>query len=286
MLYLINMTSFVNQFPILFGLFIFLFGLCIGSFLNVVIYRLPLILYRDNGIDGESKNSDGAEDTKVFNLAFPRSFCPTCRNSLRWTENIPVFSYIFLKGRCRGCSVSIGLKYPLIELLTGLATLFLILYFGCTFKFLTRCILIYALIVLCFIDLDHFLLPDSLTIPLIWLGLFFNSFAIYVNLNDAVYGAIFGYLILWAIFWVFKWITGKNGFGYGDFKLLSALGAWLGWTSLPMIVFISTLVGSVVGITLLLFKKINRETPIPFGPYLIIAGIAALLLPQFDLLKY
>ena len=157
MLYLINMTSFANQFPILFGLFIFLFGLCIGSVLNVVIYRLPLILYRDNGIDGESKNSDGAEDTKVFNLAFPRSFCPACRNSLRWTENIPVFSYIFLKGRCRGCSVSIGLKYPLIELLTGLATLFLILYFGCTFKFLTSCILIYALIVLCFIDLDHFL---------------------------------------------------------------------------------------------------------------------------------
>jgi len=244
------------------------------------------MLYQDHEIGGEPKNSKGTGDTNVFNLAFPGSFCPNCRKSLRWIENIPVFSYIFLKGRCRGCSASIGLKYPLIELLTGLSTLLLILYFGFTLKFLTSCILIYALIVLCFIDLDYCLLPDALTIPLIWLGLLFNSFAIYVNLQDAVYGAIVGYLILWAIFWIFKLMTGKNGFGYGDFKLLSALGAWLGWTNLPMIVFFSTLIGSVVGIALLLFKKINSETPIPFGPYLIIAGIAALLLPQFDLLKY
>ncbi len=275
-------SFFIFSYPL--GLLLFVVGMCFGSFLNVVIYRLPIILLKKNNIDIEV-TIEARDLLRLDNLSLisPRSFCPTCLTTLRWFENIPIISYFFLNGRCDSCTTPIRLRYPLIELLTGLLTVLLGFHFGITLKFFGSCIFVYILISLCFIDLDNLLLPDLLTIPLIWIGLFVNSFDVFVNLIDAVYGAIFGYLILWFVFWIFKLFTGKNGFGYGDFKLLSALGAWLGWVNLPMIILISSLLGSVVGLALLTSKKITKDTLIPFGPYLIIATLFVMFVPRINI---
>jgi len=253
-------------------------GLVVGSFLNVVIYRLPLMM--------ESRwRRDCCELLEVaqeqqdahLNLATPNSHCPVCKTAIKPWQNIPVLSYLLLRGKCGNCATPISPRYPVLELVTGLMTLALAWFFDLSPALLGAALLTWSLIVLTVIDIDHQLLPDDITLPLMWLGLLFNLTATYVSLSDAVIGAMAGYLILWSIFWVFKLLTGKEGMGYGDFKLLAALGAWLGWQALPLVILLSSLVGAVCGVALMIIKRRGREIPIPFGPYLAMAGWIALL---------
>jgi len=253
-------------------------GLVVGSFLNVVIYRLPLMM--------ESRwRRDCCELLEVaqeqqdahLNLATPNSHCPVCKTAIKPWQNIPVLSYLLLRGKCGNCATPISPRYPVLELVTGLMTLALAWFFDLSPALLGAALLTWSLIVLTVIDIDHQLLPDDITLPLMWLGLLFNLTATYVSLSDAVIGAMAGYLILWSIFWVFKLLTGKEGMGYGDFKLLAALGAWLGWQALPLVILLSSLVGAVCGVALMIIKRRGKEIPIPFGPYLAMAGWIALL---------
>ncbi len=254
-----------------------LLGLMVGSFLNVVIYRLPVMMQRE----WESQCAELAGETSsalpVFNLSTPRSRCPLCQHAIAAIENIPVISYLFLKGRCRGCGVGISKRYPIIEALTGLMSVVVAWHFGFSWACLGALLLTWSLIALTFIDLDHQLLPDKITLPLVWLGILFNLFTQFTDLTSSVVGAMAGYLVLWSIYHLFRLVTGKEGMGYGDFKLLAALGAWMGWQYLPMIVLLSSLVGAVVGISLVLLKNHQRDIPIPFGPYLAAAGWIALI---------
>jgi len=255
-----------------------LLGLCVGSFLNVVIYRLPLMLEsrwrRDccELLELEQERQDAP-----LTLATPNSHCPHCSAPIRPWQNVPVISYLLLRGRCANCAAPISLRYPAIELATALATLLLGWHFGLSLALLGALLFTWALIALIMIDIDHQLLPDTITLPLLWLGLLFNIAGAYALLEDAVIGAMAGYLILWSIYWLFKLATGREGMGYGDFKLLAALGAWTGWQSLHLIVLMSSLVGAVFGIALMLLKRRGREVPMPFGPYLAIAGWITLL---------
>lgn len=254
-----------------------LFGLLIGSFLNVVIYRMPKMMQRDsdNYVAHESGKELPHQDN--FNLMVPRSACPHCGHHITALENIPVVSYIALGGKCSACKAPISIRYPAIELFTGLLSALLIWKFGSGWAGLATLGFGWALLAMTAIDYDTQLLPDDLTFPLLWAGLLVNLNATFVPLQDAVIGAAAGYLVLWAVYWLFKLATGKEGMGYGDFKLLAALGAWLGWQMLPAIVLLSSVVGAVVGICLILFAKHRRENPIPFGPYLAAAGMIALL---------
>ena len=262
-------------------------GLLIGSFLNVVIYRLPVMLKQEWRSDCEeflaaAENAtpeiQKANNTQpAFNLIQPRSRCPHCQHAIAAWENIPVISYLFLKGRCSSCKASISSRYPLIEALSGLLVLIVAWQLGFTIQAAFAILLTWILITLTFIDLDHFYLPDNLTIPFLWLGLLINIDATFVSLSSAVIGATAGYLSLWSIYQLFKRLTGKEGMGYGDFKLLAMLGAWMGWQMLPVIIILSSLVGAIVGISLILFKNHQRSQPIPFGPYLAAAGWIALL---------
>ncbi len=253
------------------------FGLLIGSFLNVVIHRIPKMMQResDNYVAHESGKALPHEDR--YNLLIPRSACPQCGHQITATENIPVFSYAFLRGKCIACKTHISIRYPIIELLTGLLSAFLIWHFGSGLLGLATLVFAYLLIAMTFIDADTQLLPDDLTLSLLWLGLLVNLNATFVPLEEAVIGAAAGYLSLWSIYWLFKLATGKEGMGYGDFKLLAALGAWLGWKMLPVIILLSSLVGAVVGIALIVLAKRGRDIPIPFGPYLAAAGLLTLL---------
>ena len=254
-----------------------LFGLLIGSFLNVVIYRMPKMMQResDNYVAHESGRELPHQDN--FNLMVPRSACPHCGHQITALENIPLVSYVALGGKCSACKASIPLRYPLVELATGLLSALLVWKFGSGWAGLATLGFGYALLALTAIDYDTQLLPDDLTFPLLWAGLLVNLNGVFVPLHEAVIGAACGYLALWSVYWLFKLATGKEGMGYGDFKLLAALGAWLGWTMLPTIILLSSLVGAVVGISLIVFAKRGREKPIPFGPYLAAAGILALL---------
>jgi leader peptidase (prepilin peptidase)/N-methyltransferase len=253
-------------------------GLLVGSFLNVVIYRLPLMMESRWRSDCcELLEVDQGKAEAPLNLATPNSHCPHCKAAIKPWQNIPVVSYLFLGGKCSNCGTSISLRYPVIELVTGLMTLTLAFYFDASPALLGVILLTWALIALTMIDVDHQLLPDDITLPLMWLGLLFNLGNTYVSLQDAVIGAMAGYLILWSIYWLFKLLTGKEGMGYGDFKLLAALGAWLGWQMLPIIILLSSLVGAVCGIALMVIKRRGKEIPIPFGPYLAMAGWIALL---------
>lgn len=254
-----------------------LFGLLIGSFLNVVIYRVPKMMQResDNYVAHESGLS--LPHTDRFNLMLPRSACPHCGHQIGALENIPVVSYLFLKGKCTSCKAPISARYPIIELLTGALSALLIWRFGAGLAGLATLLFAYLLIAMTFIDADTQLLPDDLTLPLLWAGLLVNLNGTFAALPDAVIGAAAGYLILWSIYWLFKLATGKEGMGYGDFKLLAALGAWLGWSMLPIIILLSSVVGATVGIFLIVFTKRGRDNPIPFGPYLAAAGMIALL---------
>lgn len=254
-----------------------LFGLLVGSFLNVVIYRMPKMMQResDNYVAHESGLS--LPHTDRFDLMLPRSACPHCGHRIGALENIPVVSYVFLKGKCSSCKASISARYPIIELLTGALSALLVWRFGATLAGLAILLFAYFLIAMTFIDADTQLLPDDLTLPLLWAGLLVNLNGTFAALPDAVIGAVAGYLILWSIYWLFKLATGKEGMGYGDFKLLAALGAWLGWSMLPIIILLSSVVGATVGIFLIVFTKRGRHNPIPFGPYLAAAGMIALL---------
>ena len=273
-----------EQFPVIYLATLTLLGLLVGSFLNVVIHRLPIMMerswqqeYRDYFDESSSDEEQSVAVPERFNLMVPRSACPHCGHAITALENIPILSWLMLRGRCRGCQARISARYPLVELCTGLATLAIAWHFLLGWPLLGALLLTWTLIALTFIDLDKMLLPDQLTLPLLWLGLLLNISGHFVSLQDAVLGAMFGYLVLWSLYWSFKLLTGKEGMGYGDFKLLAALGAWLGWQALPLILILSSLVGAIVGITLLLLRRHQQGNPIPFGPYLAMAGWIALL---------
>ena len=254
-----------------------LLGLCVGSFLNVVIHRLPKIMERQ--WKAECAEVAGQEPAlpERYNLVVPRSACPACGHRISALENIPVLSWLVLRGRCAGCKAPISRRYPAVELLTGALSGYIAWHFGFGMAAAGALFFTWSMIALTFIDLDTFFLPDSITLPLLWLGLLFNINATYVSLSSAVIGAAAGYLTLWSVYWAFKWATGKEGMGYGDFKLLAAIGAWLGWAMLPLTILLSSLVGAVIGIGLIVFAGRGRGVPIPFGPYLAIAGMIALL---------
>jgi len=263
------------------GAVAFLLGAIVGSFINVVTHRLPKIMEKNwlsqcSELLSIPQQSNGDEG-QVFNLAFPASHCPKCLHEIRWWENIPVFSYLALKGKCSNCQQPISLRYPIVEFATACLSAIVIWHFGFNVIGMSGLLLTWALISLTCIDIDTQLLPDDITLPLLWLGLLVNLFTIHTSINNAVIGAMIGYLSLWSIYWLFKLATGKEGMGYGDFKLLAALGAWLGWQALPVIILLSSVVGSVIGISMILFKGRDSQIPIPFGPYLAIAGWIALI---------
>lgn len=255
-----------------------LLGLCLGSFLNVVIHRLPRMMEREWAVQcAELRDEPAPVDTEPFDLVRPRSRCPTCGHAITALENIPLLSYFLLRGKCSACKSPISLRYPAIEATTALLSAGLAWHFGYGWALLGALALLWSLIALAAIDFDTQYLPDSITLPLLWLGLLFNLFGVFTDLRSAVIGAIAGYLLLWSVYWIFRVVTGKEGMGYGDFKLLAALGAWLGWQLLPAIVLISSLVGASVGISLIVFARHGRNIPIPFGPYLAAAGLIALV---------
>jgi leader peptidase (prepilin peptidase)/N-methyltransferase len=256
-----------------------LLGLVIGSFLNVVIFRLPKMMEREwrdqcvELVDGEAHS----EDRPTYNLVVPRSRCPSCGHHISALENVPVLSYAVLKGRCAECGWRIPLRYPLVELLTAVLSVVVVWRFGLGIQAAGALLLTWALIALSFIDFDTQLLPDSITLPFLWLGLIFNMAGTFETLLASVIGAIAGYLVLWSVYHLFRLVTGKEGMGYGDFKLLAMFGAWLGWSALPLIVLLSSLVGAIVGVAMIALRGHDRNIPIPFGPYLAVAGWIALL---------
>ncbi|SHN20115.1 type 4 prepilin peptidase 1 Aspartic peptidase. MEROPS family A24A [Duganella sacchari] len=254
-----------------------LFGLLFGSFLNVVIHRLPIMMQRESDNYVAEESGKPHPHTERYNLMVPRSACPHCQHQITAMENIPVVSWLALRGKCSNCKAPISARYPAVELLTGALSALVIWRFGSGYAGLAALFFLYSLIAMTFIDADTQLLPDDLTYPLIWAGLLININGTYVPLQDAVIGAAAGYLALWSVYWLFKLATGKEGMGYGDFKLLAALGAWMGWTMLPAIILLSSVVGAVVGICLIVFAKRGRNNPIPFGPYLAAAGLIAML---------
>jgi leader peptidase (prepilin peptidase)/N-methyltransferase len=257
------------------GVCLFL-GLMVGSFLNVVIHRLPKMMER--GWQQQCAELRGEEPTPhtPYNLIAPRSACPHCNHPIGAWENIPVVSYVFLRGKCKACGAAISPRYPIIEAISGTLCAYAAWHFGFGPVAVGAMLLIWALLALTAIDFDTQLLPDDITLPLLWAGLLFNLYGVFTNLPSAVLGAVTGYLALWIIYWLFKLTTGKEGMGYGDFKLLAALGAWLGWQMLPLIILLSSLVGAVVGITMIVVLKHGRNIPIPFGPYLAGGGLIAL----------
>lgn len=263
----------------------FILGLLLGSFLNVVILRLPLMMQKDwhqqctELLEVENKDLANKQATgeKPFNLISPRSGCPKCGHMITAWENIPVISYLFLRGKCSGCGTRISVRYPIIELFTAILTATVAWHFGFTWQAGAAMLLTWALIALSFIDIDQQLLPDSITLPFLWLGLLLSLVPVFVDSHASLIGAAAGYLSLWFIYHLFRLLTGKEGMGYGDFKLLALFGAWMGWQMLPVIILLSSAVGALVGISLILFRGRDRNIPIPFGPYLAAAGWIALL---------
>ena len=275
---LIEISQLIQQNYTLFISVSVIFGLVIGSFLNVVIHRLPKIMEREwNNQCLELQGKPLTEEPR-YTLSTPRSACPKCGHMITALENIPIISYLALKGKCSNCKASIGIRYPLIEALTGLLAGLISYKFGYTSTALFAYIFAFSLITLTFIDMDTQLLPDDICLPLLWLGLLFNINNGFTDLKSAVIGAAAGYLVLWSIYWIFRLITGKEGMGYGDFKLLAAIGAWFGWQLLPAVILLSSILGALIGISLILLTKRGREVPMPFGPFLAIGGIAALFL--------
>lgn len=267
------------EFPALFYLSIFVVGLTFGSFLNVVIYRLPEMMKRQWKIECShlSNPEEAIPEQEKFSLSVPGSRCPSCGHKITVLENIPVISYLMLRGKCSSCKTSISIRYPLIEFLTGALSVIIAMHFGATPAMLLALLMTYALITLTFIDIDEQLLPDNITLPLLWVGLLANLFGTFTDLESAVIGAIFGYLSLWSVFWLFKLLTGKEGMGYGDFKLLAVFGAWLGWQYVLLVILLSSVVGAIIGISMVMMLGKDKNIPIPFGPYLAIAGWIALL---------
>jgi len=254
-----------------------LLGLLIGSFLNVVIYRLPKIMQRDFDNYIAEQNGQDLPHQDVFNLSVPRSACPHCGHQISAIENIPVLSFLALRGKCAQCKAAISMRYPLVELLTACISFGMAWHFGTGPAGMASLLFAWFLIALALIDFDTQLLPDDLTLPMLWCGLLVNTQNVFCTLESAVLGAAIGYGLLWSVYWVFKLCTGKEGMGYGDFKLLAALGAWYGWTVLPITILASSLAGAIIGIGLMILAKRGRDVPMPFGPYLAIAGL--LMLP-------
>ncbi|MFH0935231.1 MAG: A24 family peptidase [Pseudomonadota bacterium] len=266
--------------PLIYAVACGLLGLMVGSFLNVVIHRLPKMMEREWHAQCAELNGQSPEPSPRYNLFVPRSACPHCSHAISALENIPVLSYAFLRGRCKGCGAHISMRYPVVEAISGLLSAYTAWHFGFGFAAVAAIIFVWALIALTFIDFDTQLLPDDITLPLLWLGLLLNLNGVFTSLPEAVIGAVLGYLILWSVYWMFKLITGKEGMGYGDFKLLATIGAWLGWKMLPLVILLSSLVGAVVGIALIVIAKHGRNIPIPFGPYLAGGGLIALFWGQ------
>jgi len=255
-----------------------LLGLLIGSFLNVVIYRLPIMMQREWRAQAlEYLECPPEQISERFNLLLPSSRCPHCDHRIRSWENIPLVSWLALCGKCSSCRAPISSRYPLVELACGLLSGYVAWHFGFTWQAGAMLLLTWGLVAMSMIDIDHQLLPDSLVLPLLWLGLILNNFGLFVSLESALWGAVAGYLSLWSVYWLFKLVTGKEGMGYGDFKLLAMLGAWGGWQVLPLTILLSSVVGAVLGTILLRVQRAESGTPIPFGPYLAIAGWIALL---------
>ena len=298
------MTEFISllghsfdQSPWLFITLSFIFAATIGSFLNVVIHRFPVMMKREwqqecnqylqeyhaeivtkIGIDKLNTPIDSFPEK--YNLVVPGSACPKCKTSIKPWHNLPVFGWLMLKGKCAACHAPISARYPIIEFITGLLVATLAWHFGPSWQFVFASILTFVLVALTGIDLDEMLLPDQMTLPLLWLGLIINLNHTFASPTDAIIGAAAGYLSLWSIFWLFKILTGKEGMGYGDFKLLAVFGAWLGWQMLPLVILLSSLVGALVGITMIVSKRLKQGNPIPFGPYIAAAGWIALLFGQ------
>jgi leader peptidase (prepilin peptidase) / N-methyltransferase len=288
--------DFLRLTPELVALLCLLLGLMIGSFINVVIHRLPIMLRRDWRAQSAEILGEWAQDNDApgavkqlaaplqslaqpgqrYNLVVPRSACPTCGRTIRAWENVPLLSYVGLLGRCAGCKSRISLRYPLVEAFTALVSAYIGWRFGFALAALGALIFSWALIAAAGVDLDTQLLPDDITLPLVWAGLLFNIWGTFTSLESAVIGAVAGYLALWSVYWAFKLATGKEGMGYGDFKLLAAIGAFLGWKMLPAVILLSSLVGAAVGIALIVLARHGRQVPIPFGPYLAAAGLIAL----------
>jgi leader peptidase (prepilin peptidase)/N-methyltransferase len=255
-------------------------GLVVGSFLNVVIHRLPVMMKRawDQECHEHVGISADTDEQQRFNLLTPSSRCPQCDHRISALENIPVISYLFLKGRCSSCKTPISLRYPAVELATAILSVVTALHFGYSWQTVAALGFTWALIALFMIDFDHQLLPDVITLPLLWAGLLLSLFNLFIDSHTSIVGAIAGYLALWTIFHAFKLLTGKEGMGYGDFKLLGAIGAWVGWQSLPVVILFSSVVGAAIGITLILFKgRGDHSQPMPFGPFLAAAGWMTLL---------
>ncbi|WP_305371537.1 prepilin peptidase [Photobacterium leiognathi] len=270
----------LDYYPWLYPLFAIIFGLLVGSFLNVVIYRLPIMMERQWRKECQEyfPEINAKQDDSVFNLSVPRSRCPHCNHAISALENIPVISWLALGGKCKECKTPISKRYPAIELLTAAMSLTVSLMLPSSWWSLAVIFFTFALIALTFIDIDKMLLPDQITLPLMWAGILLSVAGISpVSLTDSVIGAMAGYLSLWSVFWVFKLLTKKDGMGYGDFKLLAALGAWLGWQLLPFVVLLSSLVGALCGLVLLKMQDADNQTPFSFGPYLAIAGWIAML---------
>ena len=275
-----SVLYFLQTHPAFFIFSMTMLGMCVGSFLNVVIYRLPKMMQQDWHEQCcellDIKNGDVTEPQRI-NLVSHGSSCPACEHKITALENIPVISYLFLKGRCSSCNVKISLQYPIIEMFTGLATAYVAWHFGFSLQTLFAVFFTWALICLSVIDLEHSLLPDDITLPFMWLGLACNIFGVFTDINSSLIGAMLGYSILWIIFISFKTVTGKEGMGYGDFKLLALLGAWLGWQSLPLIILLSSIAASVIGLAMIIFKGRDKAAAFPFGPYLAIAGWITLI---------
>ena len=251
-------------------------GLMVGSFLNVVIYRLPKMLEQQWRDQCTELNGTEIPTRKTFNIVVPRSACPVCQHGITAIENIPLISFLFLRGKCSSCKAPISFRYPIVEAITGALSGYVVWHFGFSIAALGTLVFTWAMIALTFIDFDKQLLPDSITLPLVWAGLLFNLANTFTTLPSAIIGAVSGYLFLWCVYWLFKFATGKQGMGYGDFKLLAAIGAWLGWQMLPLVILLSSLVGAVIGTALIVIGRNTRHTPIPFGLYLALAGLIAL----------
>ena len=253
-------------------------GLLVGSFLNVVVYRLPIMMQRDwQSQAREVLELEHKEPGERFNLLLPDSSCPHCGHQIRAWENIPIISWLLLRGRCSGCKAPISKRYPLVELACGVLSGYVAWHFGFTWQAGAVLLLSWGLLAMSLIDADHQLLPDVLVLPLLWLGLIVNQSSLFASPSDAFWGAVAGYLSLWSVYWLFKLVTGKEGMGYGDFKLLAMLGAWGGWQILPLTILLSSVVGAVLGLIILRLRSAESGTPLPFGPYLAIAGWIALL---------
>lgn len=268
--------------PLSFYITVTILGLLVGSFLNVVIFRLPKMMENEwfcecrELLEDELKSTDSKQKKaikpEVLTLSKPASTCPKCGHKIKIIENIPVLSWLLLKGKCSSCANPISARYPIIESVSGILSLVIAMHYGVTIQTLFMLILTWSLITLTMIDADKMILPDQITLPLVWLGLLLNLNGVFIGIEQAVVGAMVGYLSLWSIFWLFKLITGKEGMGYGDFKLFSVFGAWFGWEVLPVLILMASLVGAIIGISLMLFKNHEGSKPIPFGPYLAIAG--------------